>query len=404
MKTKHLVCVSVVTGLFLALAILPQTLQAEDVIKVGVIADLDFPAGKAIRNAVEMAAEEINASGGIMGRQVELVIADTKLNHDMGAYEYTRLAGQEKVAAVLGTWASEMALEILEHVPKYKVPYLTGSAAPEIAEKIKQNYDSLKYVFRMYFNSYEMADFSSEWLIDEMVKKRGLKRFAMMVEEAKWAHPIAAKWKKELKNAGAEVAVTEYFDKNTKDYKPIFSRIIEAECEMTCVLTAFVDAAAFLPQWTESKATLMGGIIGSFPNSFRDLGDNAVSIVSLSWPGIFPVKEKDRTFLGKYSERYKLAPDYNATNVYDALYMLKSAVERAKSVEADAIVEAMEKTDYEGVMGRWVFDKTSHHSKFGPGFRNFIMMQWQENGKACIIWPEDVKTCEMILPPWYKKK
>ena len=84
--------------------------------------------------------------------------------------------------------------------------------------------------------------------------------------------------------------------------------------------------------------------------------------------------------------------------------MLKFAAERAKSVDADALVEAMEQTDYQGVMGRWVFDKASHHSKFGPGFRNFVMMQWQENGKACIVWPQDVKTCEMIMPPWYEKK
>lgn len=389
--------IAVLSALFI---LLPMISMAEEIIKVGVLAPLDTGIGKGLRNAAEMAAEEINAAGGIMGKKVVLVIADTKMKPVIGAYEYTRLASQEKVAAVLGTAASEVAVAVLEQVPKYKVPFLGGTATPEITEKIRQNYDSLKYAFKIFHNGYELADFTSEWLISDAVKKRGFKRFALMVENANWARPVASKWEKDIKAAGAEVCASEYFDLQTKDFKPIFSRISEAKCEMICVLSAFVNVTAFLPQWAESRGPVMSGIIGSFSTAWKSTEGKSSSLISISFPGIFPVKAKDAAFLNRYLEKYKIIPEYTSPYVYDALYLFKYAVEKAKSVDADAIVSAMENSDYGGVMGRWVFDKASHHSKFGPGFRQFMMMQWQPGEKACIIWPEENKTCDMILPQW----
>lgn len=386
------------------LMIMPVSLMAQEVIKIGVLAPLDLPVGKGLRNGVQMAAEEINASGGILGKKVELIIADDKMKPVIGAYEYTRLATQEKVSAVLGTFASEVALAVLDQVPKHKVPFIGGTATPEVTEKVKQNYDSLKYVFKVFHNGYELADFSSEWLIREMVKKRGLKRFALIVENANWARPVAAKWEKDIKDAGALIPVIEYFDKNTKDFTPMFAKIAEAKCEMTCILTALTDASALIMQWADSKGTLLGGMSGSFTTAWKTTDGKALSMISLSFPGVFGVNARDKTFSAKYLEKYKIVPEYTSIYVYDALYLLKHAVERAKSVEADAIVDAMEKTDYEGVAGRWVFDKASHHSRFGPGFRQFMIMQWQPGEKACVIYPDEHKTCEMILPPWKQEK
>jgi branched-chain amino acid transport system substrate-binding protein len=382
------------------LMIMPVSLMAQEVIKIGVLAPLDIPVGKGLKNAVEMATEEINDSGGILGKKIELVIADDKMKPVIGAYEYTRLATQEKVAAVLGTFASEVALAVVEQVPKYKVPFIGGTATPEVTEKVKQNYDSLKYVFKVFHNGYEIADFSSEWLIREMIGKRGLKSFALIVENANWARPVAAKWERELKDAGALMPVIEYFDKNTKDFKPMFAKIAEAKCEMICILTAIIDASPLITQWADSKGTLLGGISGSFTTAWKNTDGKALSMISLSFPGIFGLNAKDKAFSAKYLEKYKVTPEYTAPYIYDSLYILKAAVEKAKSIEADAIVDAMEKTDHEGIMGRWIFDKASHHSKFGPGFRQFMMMQWQPGEKACIIYPDENKTCEMIFPQW----
>jgi branched-chain amino acid transport system substrate-binding protein len=389
--------IAILSVLFL---FMPMISNAEEIIKIGVLASMETAIGKGIRNGIEMAAEEINASGGIMGKKIELVIADTQKKTLIAAYEYTRLVSQEKVTAVLGTAASEESLAVLEQIPKHKVPFLSGSASPDLTEKVRQNYDSLKYVFRVYFNSYELADFTSEWLVSDLVKKRGFKRLALMVENANWARPIAAKWKKDLNDAGASIPITEYFDNTTKDFKPIFARIAETGCDAICILAANTDASAFLTQWTESQGPLMAGIIGSFRTAWNTSDSKALSLIAVSSQGIFPVKGKDKVFRDKYLEKYKITPEYTSLYFYDALYMLKSAIERSKSVGADAVVEAMETTDYEGVMGRWVFDKASHHSKSGPGFRQFAMMQWQSGGKACVIWPEENKTCDMILPSW----
>ena len=124
----------------------------------------------------------------------------------------------------------------------------------------------------------------------------------------------------------------------------------------------------------------------------------------MAYPGWIGLTPKDKAFYENYVEKYKNMPQYTSPYTYDAVYLLKSAIERARSSEPDALVDAMEKTDNEGIMGRWVFDKTSHHSKFGPGYRQFLVIQWQAPGKICVIWPEESKTCDFVFPPWYEKK
>lgn len=379
--------------------LLPMIAMAEEIIKIGVLAYPENPKGMAIRQAVGMAAEEINSNGGIPGKKIALVFADTKLKPAIAAYEYTRLADQEKVSAVIGAMSSEEVLAIAEQVPKYKVLFLpTGSASPEVTDKIRQNYDSLKYIFRIFHDSHELADFSSEWIVEEIVKKRGLKNIALMIENAVWSRAIASKYEKDIKSAGANVSVSEYFYTETKDFKPIFSKM--SNCEAVCVLSAHVDASEYIKQWADVKGPLMIGITGTFATAWKDTEGKALSLISMSFPGIFGVNAGDKAFHDKYIEKYKVIPEYTAPYSYDALYILKTAIERANSAESGALVDAMEKTDYNGIMGRWVFDKASHHPKFGSEYRQFLMAQWHPRGKVCMLWPETSKTCDMILPSW----
>lgn len=402
MKTKGSVRVSILAGLFLALAILPGTLQAEETVKIGILAPFDFPTGKGIRWAAEMAAEEINSQGGMMGKQIELRFADTKSSKDIGTYGYVKLASQDKVAAVIGPGSSEISVAAAEQMAVYKVPFLVvGASTSETTDRVQQNYDKYKYLFKVFHSSDELADFTSDWLVNHFAKKRNMKRVALMIENALWTRPVVRKWEKKLNDAGIEIPVFEYVDKNTKDFAPIFSKVKDSRAEAVFTASALMDPTIYVSQWADMKGPVMAGLIGMFPVLGKNIGDKCLSITSMAYPGLIGLTPKDKAFHENYVKKYGNAPEYTSPYTYDAMYMLKSAIERAESTDPDALADALEKTDYAGIMGKWIFDKKSHHSRFGPGYRQFLMIQWQAPGKICVIWPEESKTCDFILPPWY---
>ncbi len=330
-------------------------------------------------------------------------MGDTKYKPEIGAYEYKKLADEDKVVAVIGTASSNVAIPVMEQMARYKVPFLpTGAASPEITDKVKQNYDKYKYLFRICHSSLEVADFTGECFINNLVRPNNMKRVALMIESAIWTRPIANAWEKYLKDAGAEVPVIEYFYKETKDFRPVYEKIINSKSEAIFVVSAHIEAYDYIRQWADIKGPVMVGLIASYSEMWKASDGKALSVATLVFPGIAGFTPADKPFHEKYVKKYQIIPEYASTYTYDALYILKDAVERAKSYDPDDLVNALEKTDYQSVSGRWVFDKESHHSKFGPGYRQLFMAQWQKEGEMCLIWSNQGKSCDFIFPPWYK--
>jgi branched-chain amino acid transport system substrate-binding protein len=107
-------------------------------------------------------------------------------------------------------------------------------------------------------------------------------------------------------------------------------------------------------------------------------------------------------FWDGFSKRFGRSPVYTAPGAYDAVHIYAEAVTRAKSVEPEAVIKELEKTDYVGIPGRIVFDEL-HDVKSGPGFVNFLFAQWQENGDRTVVWPKEVASGKMISPPWMQR-
>jgi Periplasmic binding protein len=102
-------------------------------------------------------------------------------------------------------------------------------------------------------------------------------------------------------------------------------------------------------------------------------------------------------FTSAYTEKFGTTPAYNAYSTDDAVYVLKQAIERAHSTNANALVKALEKTDYVGTFGRIEFygpkAKYAHGMKYGKAYVTGTMFQWQ-NGKQVPIWPTQAATAK----------
>ncbi len=379
-----------------------RSVWAADTMKIGILT-ATLPGGKGIENAARMAADEINGAGGILGKEIELVYGNAKDKPILGAYEYTRLAEKEKVIAVLGPASSEIALKIMEQVPRCKVPFLViGAGTPKVGEEVAKDPEKYRQVFKVFHNSYEMGQFTTEWIVKELIIPRKMKKAALAVESAVWALPLARAWKTEMEKAGCEVVIHEYFDYHTKDFFPIVRKISQSGADALIVAFARTDPTAFVSLWADQQGPVMAGIIGLFQVLGKNAGEKSFSTISMAYPGVFGLTARDSLFCEKYLLRFKSRPEYTSAYTYDAMHILKKALESTGSTESAPLTQALEQTDHEGIMGRWVFDPVSHNPRFGPGYRRFMMVQWQPPGKLCCIWPEEMKNCDLIFPPWYQ--
>src|SRR6516165_6265449 len=120
-------------------------------IKVGVIGPFKLTPGRDIQEAASMAVDEIDASGGVLGRKIELVFAETEQNPEKGKTAVERLLFVDKVDVVLGEHRSEVALAVQPIIMENKKIFLaTGTASPLLSENVLKDYNTYKYYFRTF--------------------------------------------------------------------------------------------------------------------------------------------------------------------------------------------------------------------------------------------------------------
>ncbi len=402
MNTRYWKIVLVIVGFFFVLN--ASGAIAGDTIKIGVIAPFKTPSGESLLNAAKMAVEDINAQGGIMGKKIELIFGNTEYKPEKGSMAYKKLVLQDKCGLVIGTCSSGVAKAVMDQMARYKTLFIpTGAASEALSNLYNSDRKKYKYWFRVMHLSGELARVSLDFAYGLPVKKMGAKRIAIMAENALWTRSMVKEAERFFKEKGIEVVYSEFFDTETKDFTPIFTKIINRKADFIYEISAHVDGAIYIKQWYDLKGPMIGGVSGTGASDryWKDCGGKAVGESLIAYPGPFPVAITPKTisFHDRYVAKFNETGGYVSGYTYDAFHIYKAAVEKAKTTDSDALVPILEKTDYVGVAGRWVFTDL-HNGKYGPGYRQLIMVQWREDGSRKVVWPENLATGELLLPPW----
>src|SRR6201997_732744 len=136
------------------LTMAPGPALAADSIKIGVIAEAQAIAGASIPQAVQMAADEINAKGGVDGRQIEIVTYDNHSSSADSVRAFQRAVNEDKVHAVIASYVSEVVLALMPWAARLKTVMVTpGAASNEIPLGVHKDYDKNKYTFHGYLTS-----------------------------------------------------------------------------------------------------------------------------------------------------------------------------------------------------------------------------------------------------------
>ena len=383
--------------------------QSKDPIKIGVIAEAQAVAGSSIPQAAQLAADEINAAGGVDGRKIEIVAYDDHSSAAEAVRAFQRAVNEDHVNAVIASYVSEVVLALEPWTGRLKTVMVTpGAASDVITQNIAKDYDNLKYTFHGYSTSTSIADATCEAAKDLLVEQLHMKSAVVMSEDAAWTTPLDNEYLKCLPQIGLKVLDHIRVSPDTTDFTPIFNKI---EGEKPDVMITGIAHVGVQPtvQWKQQEVPIpMFGISAQATNSsFWNDTNGAVEGVlyqAFSGPGV-AVTPKTLPFVAAFNKRFGNNPSYCGYTAYDEVYYIADAIKRAGSTEPDKLVDALEKTDYVGTIGRVQFkgkDTANPHAlKIGPDTITGLMLQWQD-GKQTNLWPPKVANGQLKFPKFIK--
>jgi branched-chain amino acid transport system substrate-binding protein len=390
-------------------ALVPTLALAADPIKIGVIAEAQAVAGSSIAPAAQLAAEEINAKGGVNGRKIEIVVYDNHSSAAESVRAFQRAVNEDKVNAVIASYISEVVLALEPWAGRLKTVMITpGAASDVITQNIAKDYEHNKYTFHGYLTSSALAGLVCDAAKDLLVQQHKMKTAVIMSEDAAWTTPLDAGYEKCLPKAGLKVLDHIRFSPDTTDFTPIFSKI---EGQKPDVMITGISHVGTQPtvQWKSQQVPIpMFGISSQATNStfWKDTNGSTEGVLyqAVSGPGV-AVTPRTLPFVDAYVKKFGNNPSYAGYTSYDEVYMIAEAAKRAGSTDSDKLVAAMEKTDYVGTIGRVAFlpkgDPHVHGLRTGPGYITGLMLQWQD-GKQVNIWPKNLAAGTMKFPAFIK--
>ncbi|MDB5573205.1 MAG: putative branched-chain amino acid transport system substrate-binding protein [Tardiphaga sp.] len=392
-----------------SLSILAVPAQAADPIKIGVIAEAQAIAGASIPQAAQLAAEEINAKGGIDGRQIEVVIYDNHSSSADSVRAFQRAVNEDKVNVVIGSYISEVVLALLPWASRLKTPYITpGAASNEITKAVNKDYEKNKYTFHGYLTSGALATSVCDAAKDLLVDAKKMKTAVIMSEDAAWTKPLDVGYQECLPKIGLKVLDHIRFSPDTTDFTPIFNKIEGLKPDVIITGISHVGVQPTV-QWKNQQVPIpMLGISSQATNSTfgKDTNNAAFGVLyqGVSGPGV-AVTPKSVPFADAFKAKFGNYPSYAGYTAYDEVYFIADAVKRAGSTEADKLVTALEATDWEGTIGRTQFygkdEPFTHGLKYGKGLITGLMLQWQD-GAQVAVWPKEVSKGELKFPSFIK--
>ena len=375
--------------------------------------------------AMKLAAEEINAKGGVTvgkeKRPLKIESIDTR-DLEPGVPVSDALLVVEKLILeknadfiVGGPVRSEAALAAMDLESKYKKVSIltTGALTPKYHQRVAEEYDKFKYCFRVSGEVGWMVTGEFVPCLMGIKDKYGLNKLFIMVQDVAHARGGGDLVGKLAAEKGWEIVGKEIYPTGTTDYSVGLLKAKKENAQVILIWMDMPESSILLKQWYDMKVPALpfGTIIAAAeqPGFWKATeGKGEYCMASVVNAGNVPSQATPWTmkFVDAYKKKYGLEPEgYGTSSSYMAVYVLKDAIERAGSLDSDAVVAALEKTDLMGVYGRIKFNPKNHqvipstNPKEGAVGTIF---QWQA-GKRIVVFPPKIAMGEVKLPPWMKK-
>jgi branched-chain amino acid transport system substrate-binding protein len=353
-----------VSMIALAFALLSGTVGAET-IKIGVNEPMTgaFAAsGTYVVNGAKIAADEINAKGGILGKQIELVIEDNKSNPTEAAAVAEKLITRDKVPVMMGAWGSSLTLAVMPKLMEYETPMVV-----ETLSSGKITTSGNPFIFRISPPSaIEAVAFKG------IVDKLDLKKADFLVINNDWGRGTAEDFGKMFKEKGIVVGLVETMDQGAQDMSAQLSKIKGSDSETLIVTTAVDQLTLIFKQATAlglKKRIITTGGSQNPDQIIAQAGAAANGTMHLTtflpwFPEKTPNPKATEYFISEWRKRgFDFAGCTESFRGYDGIRTAAAAIEKAGRAEPAAIKAAMWSIDVKGLNGDIVFKKSGPEGK-----------------------------------------
>jgi branched-chain amino acid transport system substrate-binding protein len=347
-----------VSATALALALLGGVGHAQT-IKIGVNQPLTGPfaaSGNYVVNGAQIAADEINAKGGVLGKKIELVVEDNKSNPTEAANVAEKMITRDKTPIMMGAWGSNLTLAVMPKLIEYEIPMVIETSS---ADKITVLGNP--YVFRISAPASVEAE-----AFKDMVGKLGFKKVDFLVINNDWGRSTVEDFSKVLKEKGVGVGLAEMMDQVAQDMSAQLVKIKSSDSD-AIIVTAPVDQLTLILKQAAAlgikKHIVTTGGAQNPDQLIAQAGSAANGTMHLTtFPAWFPEKtanpEATKYLIEQCKKRgFPVGGVTESFRGYDGIRTAAAAIEKAGKAEPGAIKDALWQISVKGLNGEIKFNK-----------------------------------------------
>ena len=359
-------------------------------VNVGVIMPLSGPNaqfGINSRNGIELAADEINAAGGIAelgGARINLVVADGTSTPTTAGNVAQRLITQQDITAVLGAFASSLTLAISEVTERRDIPLLTMSFADQITGRGYQN------IFQVVAKASVIgrAQFDYTAAIAQAAGAK-IDKIAIMYEDTAYGTAQANGLRAGAKAAGVEVVMDDAYPLGITDTTPLVNKLRGSGAQAVFPVSYLNDSLLIIRTMRQQKLTIpaIGGAAGYvIPDFEKALGEFSENVLSINTSNYDLAPQ----LTDRFRKRFGYFMVHEALEHAVCLEVLVQAIKKAKSAKAEDVATALRGAKF---TGGWISGMTGGAVQFDQTGLNVLsvplMVQWRAKD-IVTVWPKDV--------------
>jgi branched-chain amino acid transport system substrate-binding protein len=390
------------------LVLLAASAFSQNAIKLGANWPLADVSGLECSKAAQLAVDQINKAGGVLGRQLVLVVVDDEGKGDKGVAAIEKLATVDKVDVLLGGISSGVAVAQIPILKKYQLVTLaTGAAASNSVEKALGLSPDSDWYFHLHPWDYNQGQsYADGWdAIQKKYPNVKINKIFLAYEEGAFgkssfdASKVLFGSRYTFDGASFKSALL-----GGSDYSGVLQAAKDFKPDLFIWAGYAQDA---LPLLEQSKAMRFSPpiFLGAPPAWPMDMGKSPLAenimLYGMWAPAINDISPASKKFYDAYVAAYNTPPtSYFGALSYSAVYIMADAIKRAGGTDKDALIAALEATKYVSPLGETITFTPSNIIKH-QGIKNQKILQWQ-NGRQEVIWPFPVSSKALVfpLPAW----
>jgi branched-chain amino acid transport system substrate-binding protein len=392
---------------------------SEEIIRIGVCGDLDCVYGAAAWQGALLAAEQVNAEGGVLGKAFEIVAEDDDSESQpfdvaVATNALIRLITVDKADFILSSVGVPLVFQDI--CADHRIILFSGAMADEMAQRVADNYTRYKGFFRAGIGNVTSA---INGMADSILTLRdytGFNKVAILAGAVPAFKVMMSGVTSILLENDFDVVYDAACPIGTIDFSSYYAAVESSGAEVLVPMIMEGPCVPFVKEYRERRSPFVvwGGVGLAQNDDFWDLtggGCESVSFVGYPIVSGYPLSSKTVSTREAYIDRWGKVPSQGATSAYDLVrFILPDAIRRAGTIEYEAMIKALEKTDVETSLARrFVF--TSDHdimvgaagpNRPGEDYLLVCLFQWQD-GKQVLVYPKELMEeagATYIYPDW----